>query len=183
MKTWFVRCILTLAILLLIMQCALWGASYRWSNLSAIYSFGSRHSEFVIFRQDRGVWSVFRSQSYGLEGAVWSSNHMGPLLLGRPFDRTNFGPDEPNTWRQLFLPAFERRPPRGRFPEWYLEFPISWTIGLNLILIAVCLVPMVRARLRRSRRRAGLCERCGYDLRSSADRCSECGHLNPLHMT
>lgn len=177
MKTWLVRCILTVAILLLIFQCALWGASYRWSHLAALYSFGFRHSEFANFQQDRGVWSVFRSQSYAQEGAIWSRYHVGHLTLGRPFNRNRFGPDKSNTWRQLLLPTFERGPSSRRFPEWYLEIPTSWTIGLNLIPVAICLVPMVRAKRRRSWRQRGLCERCGYDLRSSPDRCPECGHL------
>lgn len=97
MKIWLTRCILTIAVLLLIFQCALWGASYRWSHLAALYSFGFRHSEFVIFQQDRGVWSVFRSQSNAQEGAIWSSHHVGHLTLGRPFKRTRFGLDVPNT--------------------------------------------------------------------------------------
>jgi predicted amidophosphoribosyltransferase len=30
-------------------------------------------------------------------------------------------------------------------------------------------------RLRRERRRNGLCVNCGYDVRASGSRCSECG--------
>jgi hypothetical protein len=36
----------------------------------------------------------------------------------------------------------------------------------------------VRHRKLRSRRRAGLCMHCGYDLRASTDRCPECGEVH-----
>ena len=53
-----------------------------------------------------------------------------------------------------------------RVPCWFLMLAAS-------ILPAASLT--VRAR-RRRRRRAGLCSRCGYDLRATPGRCPECGH-------
>ena len=57
---------------------------------------------------------------------------------------------------------------------------IFWGInGLALLLAAAALiwgVAMVRMYRRDGRRqRDGLCLRCGYDLRQTADRCPECG--------
>jgi hypothetical protein len=54
---------------------------------------------------------------------------------------------------------------RVRAPDWALLVPTA----------AVLVASVVPAWRRRSRRRRGLCLRCGYDLRFSSDRCPECG--------
>jgi hypothetical protein len=50
-------------------------------------------------------------------------------------------------------------------PHWFLLLLLTTPIALTL-----------RRRIRRARGiRAGLCEKCGYDLRESSLRCPECG--------
>jgi len=52
--------------------------------------------------------------------------------------------------------------------------------GWLLAATAVAPACYVVARVRRARRRAaGMCRRCGYDLRASAERCPECGEAIP----
>ncbi len=59
--------------------------------------------------------------------------------------------------------------PVASAPHWL----VSGVTGLAPLAWAAA--RLRRARVRHRRRRLGLCERCGYDLRESAGRCSECG--------
>jgi len=60
--------------------------------------------------------------------------------------------------------------------DWMAVVPLWFPAALTAILPGCLLY-----RLRRARRRAakGLCQRCGYDLRSSPERCPECGSPVP----
>ena len=70
--------------------------------------------------------------------------------------------------------------PRGgrtaTIDKWELRFPHWLAAALAAAASALSLGPAWR---RWNSRRRGLCVRCGYDLRSSTDRCPECGEPMP----
>ena len=55
---------------------------------------------------------------------------------------------------------------------WLLSVPY-WMLAAAAAVLPLFRLPA--AIRRRTRRKAGLCQKCGYDLRESPDRCPECG--------
>lgn len=51
----------------------------------------------------------------------------------------------------------------------------EWLVPVTLLVAWLVLRPMRRRQRVRQRVRRGLCSQCGYDTRSSPDRCPECG--------
>jgi hypothetical protein len=76
----------------------------------------------------------------------------------------------PLRWWNLGF-AFERT----RRPDSYLLMVPLWTPALATLAAAGALYRISRRLLRTSRRAAGLCPDCGYDLRATPGRCPECG--------
>ena len=66
----------------------------------------------------------------------------------------------------------------GIEPGWAVGVPF-WFLLLLAAVFPVWHFGGGRWRLRRERRRLGLCERCGYDLRANSGRCPECGQPAP----
>lgn len=80
-----------------------------------------------------------------------------------------------SAWRHPFIVFHESTDPLDN--RWTFAVPI-WSI---LLILLIWPAARARAALRASdRRRAGLCLRCGYDLRATADRCPECGQAIPM---
>ncbi|HQY87636.1 MAG TPA: hypothetical protein PK402_03190, partial [Tepidisphaeraceae bacterium] len=79
-------------------------------------------------------------------------------------------------------PTFTRSQKQGTgavFSRQWRENSFSFRIPWWMIL-AIVHVPLpfiLRSRRKRHRRENGLCVKCGYDLRSSTERCSECGRV------
>ena len=63
----------------------------------------------------------------------------------------------------------------GPLGAWSVSMPL-WipTILFGSLFCFWYALPLHR---RRKRKKLGLCQKCGYDLRGSKDRCPECGHL------
>jgi len=105
--------------------------------------------------------------------------YVRPRRLSIGHDRWERKPDNDGP---LISPLFSV----GRFAIWELNYDDeegiadAWLVGTPLwFCMAVTLVlPACRLRaemIRWRRRRRGLCVRCGYDVRASLLRCSECG--------
>jgi uncharacterized membrane protein len=64
------------------------------------------------------------------------------------------------------------------FPPIEGTFRVSW-LAYVLAFAILPTVWLLRYRRKRRRRRLGLCDACGYDLRESPERCPECGAMKP----
>jgi hypothetical protein len=111
-----------------------------------------------------------------------STDEIFSLAPNRPVDRH---------WRFAGIEIFDR--PRHSFKLgnssgtfWafrYLTVPY-WLVTSLFALLPIAWGFHLRRRLRiRSRLKRGLCPSCGYDLRSSTNRCPECGALTPSPKT
>ena len=102
---------------------------------------------------------------FAVHGTLW-------LIMWTGGDRS--GTDNAfgyGTRRHAYIPWFESQTV-GRMQSSFLILPLYLPVFIFAIL------PLLAVRLihrRRKRMKLGLCLNCGYDLRGSKDRCSECG--------
>ena len=91
-----------------------------------------------------------------------------------------------------YVGGLSREPARwSTFGFMYIRLPTTsygtgWAVAAPMWSLLLVLAPWPALHLRsawrdepKRRRRLGLCVRCGYDLRASADRCPECGEAKP----
>jgi hypothetical protein len=115
-----------------------------------------REAEFETHRGPRHtVWSLLR---YRRDDAAPASTRLEKL----GFRVVYYDRGQPNSGRTVKVAIITA-------PYWLV-------MGLALPAPLWALRRQVRPR---SRRRRGLCPKCGYDLRASPDRCPECGEAPP----
>jgi hypothetical protein len=120
-------------------------------------------------RGDRGWWLL-----------RYELNRPGPFIYTFSEPRAA----EPARLWPRFYAGHHHEERSKMFDEFYYAGPVDqWAVGaphwfVLLLAAALPLAWLLSERLRRQRRRAGragLCPRCGYDLRASPERCPECG--------
>jgi hypothetical protein len=102
------------------------------------------------------------------EPAQWDWGRLGAGHLGwDKFDGLTF-------WNRLGFHGY-RGSTTSSFADWS-EDGIAFPAWLPVAAFALPTVISLRRAARAGRRRAaGLCRRCGYDLRATLERCPECG--------
>ena len=151
-----------------------------FSDIKPLVRHGKRHQAMVLHRGTIQFIEVRRMKVVGVTPSGFATEEIGY--------RTD--------WRfPVFIPRFSA-------PQWPPFFVVTSdspsmlsdvpsvdrytfrTLALWPLLLLTALGPTWwlliyhRRAVERQRRVAGLCPRCGYDLRASSDRCPECGLSN-----
>jgi hypothetical protein len=166
--------------LLCIAAVVLWVRGYwayddlAWTRAS---NAGNRHySWYLSLASGRGGLGVM------LDAEVAYTDSLSPAEAARPLDRWS----APEHLRHA--PAYPQ-PFAPRAAVTFGGFAVLWvanpgTVARDVIVPAWFVVLLTaatpalwlwRTTVRRAAARAGLCSRCGYDLRATPDRCPECG--------
>jgi hypothetical protein len=174
-----------LSLLLCVAVCVLWARSYRVADAVSWWQ-GSWH---------HGALSA--SGQISLRQVRWDD---GSPFRGEPHDGVRYGRIAPEPASQTDFGyarlAGLRRHWHGLGFRWMISDGGSGVLPRGLPFTSVptrdvaishwlpallsSLLParwLARRLLRRRRARAGLCPRCGYDLRETRDRCPECGSI------
>jgi len=77
-------------------------------------------------------------------------------------------------WNRLGFNIYSAGLSASFFDERYAGIMVPW-YSVALLMALGPLAWLFSAGRQRRRRRAGRCQRCGYDLRATPDRCPECG--------
>jgi hypothetical protein len=146
MRQTFLNLAAGLSLVLCAVGATFWVRSYQFTN--------SQTGESLSFRRSDPRW--------------WVVSHRGGLTLCRQNGK-EWGKEFGDVAGLGFVFG-GLRGPEGSL--WNLRVPYGFVCGA---LLVGPVWRMIAVRRRRRRARAGLCLRCGYDLRASPGQCPECG--------
>jgi hypothetical protein len=173
---WLARLILTIlaafSLLLCVAVCALWIDTY-WVARDVVWHGTSVAPNYIRVESEqtqlRIAW-VFRDPHPVL--SHWTYETWPPRQSAPPNDWRLDSSDDV-IFRVLGASLLIRH--GADFPFRGVLMPY-WMMVLGLALLpAFRIAGLWRSRRSRARRRRGLCQKCGYDLRASSERCPECG--------
>lgn len=188
---WIVRAAAGVSVLLTFSLCYLWAVSYNRSN--AI----TRTCWDLTATDDEWWFTTLRcSRGYAV---LWHQHQKKPAFVGQFVDSTPFNTNRtvPTgvTWRRgdsipmdadaieyplrasrFAIKLGQHRDARFATPRLYWAVVPMWILAILITAISTMLLVYARrASLPFRRLRAGLCPACGYDIRASREKCSECG--------
>ena len=164
-----------LSLLLCVAVCVLWVRSYVRGDVVSFAGgppLPAVSSEWFV-RSNYGVLYFARNDSFG-DGRGFEPRPM--RWNSHPADRGFCGPVV-----QRRRPCFVAGPFSVGGMTWATGNHVGLTVPHGSVAAGALILPGVRLAARARRRRrgrrtaAGLCPRCGYDLRATPGRCPECG--------
>jgi hypothetical protein len=170
MWRWLIYALSVLCLILVVGTVALWVRSY-WVRDSLGYTVEAPYA-FTSISTAPGEIVFIRTNAWAL-GIMSKEPPKGWHRTTSQYASmpAQFAPKEFPVFSVRFV--WQRvAPPFGGEPGLIIALP-TWVPFLLLSIVAV--VPAVRPWRRHRRRKRGLCEKCGYDLRASPERCPECG--------
>ncbi len=152
------RTLTILSLFGLLLGVAAWGVSY-WGP--------GHYSDTPQARRDLRL--CYGGLFYLYEPYPTSPDEAGTWFSGWPTPK-GWSCNGFNGWTRWLPTVTPRMPYRG----WrYVHLPLWMPTAVFGLCFAACR-PLTSYR-RRKRKKLGLCAKCGYDLRGSKERCSECG--------
>ncbi len=115
----------------------------------------------------------FYRSGFAASDGGWRFDAGPPLLMIRQtlvrrpwYDRMGF---------YAHYTRYRDRPMPGGGADLALSLPYWFVALVSALCAGLCVAPRWAHRRALTRARAGLCARCGYDLRATPRRCPECG--------